>query len=260
MGEALARRACSASGGPEPAELVVVERVGRPPRRAGRPLPRRRRADAAGRRRGRRHRRQARRRGRRPAAALGAAGVAGSSPSPPASPLATARGGRRRPTSPSCGPCPNTPALVGAGASAIAPGATADRRRPRLGPVAARARSAWWCGCRSPSSTRSPACPGRGRPTSSSWPRPDRGRRARRAAPRRQPRRSAVQTLLGSAELLAEPTTHAAALRAAVTSPGGTTAAGLRALESGRRARRVPRRREGRHRAVPAARAGLRHR
>jgi len=43
----------------------------------------------------------------------------------------------------------------------------------------------------------------------------------------------AVQTLLGSAELLRSSDEHAAALRAAVTSPGGTTAAGLHALESG---------------------------
>jgi pyrroline-5-carboxylate reductase len=42
----------------------------------------------------------------------------------------------------------------------------------------------------------------------------------------------AQQTLLGSARLLAESDDDAAQLRAAVTSPGGTTAAGLHALES----------------------------
>ncbi|HEY6530893.1 MAG TPA: pyrroline-5-carboxylate reductase [Acidimicrobiales bacterium] len=43
----------------------------------------------------------------------------------------------------------------------------------------------------------------------------------------------AVQTILGSGALLQSSDEPAAALRAAVTSPGGTTAAGLRALEVG---------------------------
>jgi len=40
-----------------------------------------------------------------------------------------------------------------------------------------------------------------------------------------------IQTILGSARMLAESGSLPEALRAAVTSPGGTTAAGLRVLE-----------------------------
>ena len=51
--------------------------------------------------------------------------------------------------------------------------------------------------------------------------------------PRPVSRTLVTQTLLGSARLLAESGQEAEELRAAVTSPGGTTAAGLRALEAG---------------------------
>jgi pyrroline-5-carboxylate reductase len=50
--------------------------------------------------------------------------------------------------------------------------------------------------------------------------------------PRPISRALAVQTLVGTARLLAETGEEPEALRAAVTSPGGTTAHGLRALES----------------------------
>src|SRR5207244_2466725 len=52
--------------------------------------------------------------------------------------------------------------------------------------------------------------------------------------PRDVSERLVVQTLLGSATLLAQRDDGPEALRAAVTSPGGTTAAGLRELEAAR--------------------------
>ena len=61
------------------------------------------------------------------------------------------------------------------------------------------------------------------------------------------------QTLLGAATLLAEGDDGPEALRAAVTSPGGTTAAGLARLESrGVRAAFLEAV-DGRHRPVPGA-------
>lgn len=46
-------------------------------------------------------------------------------------------------------------------------------------------------------------------------------------------RECAVQTVLGAATMVQQSTDHPGALKAAVMSPGGTTAAGLRALEKG---------------------------
>jgi pyrroline-5-carboxylate reductase len=45
-------------------------------------------------------------------------------------------------------------------------------------------------------------------------------------------RECAVQTVLGAARMAARSDEHTGALKAAVMSPGGTTAAGLRALEA----------------------------
>jgi len=46
-------------------------------------------------------------------------------------------------------------------------------------------------------------------------------------------RECAVQTVLGAASMVQQSTDHPGALKAAVMSPGGTTAAGLRAMEKG---------------------------
>ena len=51
--------------------------------------------------------------------------------------------------------------------------------------------------------------------------------------PRAQAQQLAMQTVLGSAKLLQQTQQHPAMLKDAVSSPGGTTIAGLAALEEG---------------------------
>ena len=128
---------------------------------------------------------------------------------------------------------PNTPALVGLGASAIAPGTprTAtehlDLAERLLGAVGIVVR------VDEPALDAVTGLSGSGPGVRVPRRRgDDRSGRARRALPRDVAERLVVQTLLGSATLLAQSDDGPEALRAAVTSPGGTTAAGLRELEA----------------------------
>jgi pyrroline-5-carboxylate reductase len=131
---------------------------------------------------------------------------------------------------------PNTPALIGAGASAIAPGSAASEEdlawaEEVLGAVGVVVRVP---------ESQLDAVTG----LSGSGPAyvflvaealAEAG--VLNGLPRATAETLAFQTLAGAARLLAEGETSAADLRAAVTSPGGTTAAGLAELErSGARA------------------------
>jgi len=127
---------------------------------------------------------------------------------------------------------PNTPALVGAGAAAIAPGRRAGETdlawaEAILGAVGTVVRVAEaHLDAVTGLSGSGPAYVflvaealiEAGVLAGLSWP---------------DSRQLTIQTLLGSARLLAESGEGPEALRASVTSPGGTTAAGLRALEKG---------------------------
>jgi pyrroline-5-carboxylate reductase len=124
---------------------------------------------------------------------------------------------------------PNMPAVIGAAAAAVTgsdgprggPGVgRGDSRRRRNG--RARGRRRYGRGDRTRGIGSGIRVPGRGSD--------GRGRRARRPAAGRS-RDAAFQTLLGSARLFVHGGATPTGLRAAVTSPGGTTAAGLRELE-----------------------------
>ena len=125
---------------------------------------------------------------------------------------------------------PNTPALVGEGVSALAAGADGHRRRPRVGRADPRAASALVVRVAEHQLDAVTGLTGSG---------PayvflvaealiDAGVLA--GLPRATVEQMVAQLLVGSAKLLAE-RGDPAGLRAMVTSPGGTTAAGVRVLE-----------------------------
>ena len=253
-GRGAARAACSARAGPTAGRPRGGRAAGRPAGRAGRPLPRRGRRSTS------------RWRPRAPswpssphevADACRAAGGARHRPGAVHRRRRHARPPRRRPpgpASPVVRAMPNTPAVVGAGASAIAAGRHRHRGRPRLGRVGARGRRRRGAGLGGPARRRHRPVRAPGRRTCSWWPRASSRPACWSGCPATSPEVLAVQTLLGSAELLRSRTsTTRPLLRAAVTSPGGTTAAGLHALEAGRAGRAHRRRRRRPDRAVELA-------
>ncbi|MHA7837983.1 MAG: pyrroline-5-carboxylate reductase [bacterium] len=127
---------------------------------------------------------------------------------------------------------PNTPALVGAGATAYFPGPGLDETD--LARVEAVLRAAGWC-WRAPNEALLDAVTG----LSGSGPAyvflilealADAG--VRQGLPRDVARELATRTVLGAAKLALETGTHPGALKDQVTSPGGTTIAGIAQIES----------------------------
>ncbi len=126
---------------------------------------------------------------------------------------------------------PNTPALVGAGAAAIAPGSAASEAdlawaEEILGAVGQVQRVA------EPLLDAVTGLSGSGPAYVFLVAEALIEAGVAAGLPRTASEALTIQTILGSARLLAEPGARPEVLRAAVTSPGGTTAAGLAALEA----------------------------
>ena len=238
-----------------PAEEFAVVRGGRGTSRgAGREVPGRHGRGSPGRRRGRRVGRQAgRRRGR--GASRGRRRAAGAMLSVAAG--ITTRGDRGRDRLAPAGRARDAE-HAGAGRRGRhgdRPGVGRRRARPRSGPRRSCSGSVPWCASRNPRSTPSRACRAPARRTCSSSPRRWPTRACSPGFRATSPRRSRSRPSIGAAELLREADDGPAGLRAAVTSPGGTTAAGLRELERhGVRAAFLDAV-DGRHRALARARS-----
>ena len=126
---------------------------------------------------------------------------------------------------------PNTPALVGPGAAAIAAGTDAGDARPRLGRGASSPPSASVVRVPEPLLDAVTGLSGSGPAYVFLVAEALIEAGVLAGLPREVSEALSVQTLLGRRPLLVESDDGAEALRAAVTSPGGTTAAGLRVLE-----------------------------
>lgn len=127
---------------------------------------------------------------------------------------------------------PNTPALVGAGSTAYFPAASV--KEDEIGLIEAILNAAGWC-WRAPNEDHLDAVTG----LSGSGPAyvflilealADAG--VRQGLPRDASQELATRTVLGAAKLALETGTHPGVLKDQVTSPGGTTIAGLERLEA----------------------------